>query len=425
MRIAYIAPYQGPGLLRRRPIRLNLALAGNLKIELVAELLTRRGHEVEILSQGEVVENRTRFYAAFSEPPRATGSHEVHYASALPVRFVNGWWSCRRTLALFRRRHKLRPFDLVIIYNLKPPQVECARRALNRFNLPVVVEYEDDAFVDIDGRDEKGPITRQRLRRAQDVLDRAAGCIGASPFLLSRFRSGIPSFLLRGVVSDDVMQASAQPVEARKNRVAFSGTLIRSRKGLEPLIKAWRLARLGDWELHIAGDGELAGKLREMSSGDDSIVFHGMLDRAQNARLLGTALIGINPHDVSATPGNVFAFKIIEYLAAGAHVVTTPMGDLEAELENGITYIQDNSVETIALALKKVIHERIYERTAARAAGDTYGPVAVELALDRLVREVLQQSRDPGSDRSNGRAVDSHRAARAAAAMPSWSVEES
>ena len=162
-----------------------------------------------------------------------------------------------------------------------------------------------------------------------------------------------------------------------------------------------------------------------MARGDDSIVFHGMLDRAQNAALLSTALIGINPHDVSSTPGNVFAFKIIEYLAAGAHVVTTPMGDLEAELEYGITYIPDNSIETIALALKKVIHERIYERTATRPAGDTYGPVAVELALDRLVRKVLQQSGDPGSDRSNGRAVDSDRPARAAAAMPSWSVEES
>ena len=62
MRIAYIAPYQGPGLLERRPILRNLALAGNVKIELVSELLRRRGHDVDVLSQGEVVEHRPRFF---------------------------------------------------------------------------------------------------------------------------------------------------------------------------------------------------------------------------------------------------------------------------------------------------------------------------------------------------------------------------
>jgi len=66
------------------------------------------------------------------------------------------------------------------------------------------------------------------------------------------------------------------------------------------------------------------------------------------------ATIGINPHHVSETPGNVFAFKIIEYLASGAHVITTPMGPLEKELEAGVTYMPDNSPATIAAALELV-----------------------------------------------------------------------
>ena len=62
MRIAYVAPYQGPGLLQSRPSLANLALAGNLKIELVADLLHQHGHDVEIISQGEVVENSLRYF---------------------------------------------------------------------------------------------------------------------------------------------------------------------------------------------------------------------------------------------------------------------------------------------------------------------------------------------------------------------------
>jgi glycosyltransferase involved in cell wall biosynthesis len=170
--------------------------------------------------------------------------------------------------------------------------------------------------------------------------------------------------------------------------VVFSGTLSRT-KGLEPLIKAWDMVGPPDWELHIAGEGELGDRLRKMAASSRGIVFDGLLDRNENARLLCSAKIGINPHDLSRTPGNCFAFKIIEYLAAGMHVITTPMGPLEPELERGITYIADNKPETIASALKQVIENRSYQRTAAEAALRTYGPDAVAESLEVLLRQVV------------------------------------
>lgn len=121
MRIAYIAPYQGPGLISSRPIVRNLALAGNLKIELVAELLHQGGHDIEILSQGEVIERRFRIYSGFRERSPYHSKIPVYYASVLPVKFVNILWSSQRTLALFKERHRAAPFDLVMIYNLKLP----------------------------------------------------------------------------------------------------------------------------------------------------------------------------------------------------------------------------------------------------------------------------------------------------------------
>jgi glycosyltransferase involved in cell wall biosynthesis len=391
MRIAYIAPYQGPALQQKRPSLANLALAGNLKIELVADLLHQYGHDVEIISQGLVVENSLRYFPGFTEAPEAGRNAPVHYASCFPVRFLNGLWSTWGARTLFANRHHDSPFDLVMIYNLDQPQVECARLAARQFGLPVIVEYEDDVFVNIAGIGERGFVTRLRLKRARDVLDFAAGCVGVSPFLLSRFKTRPPQILLRGVVSNQVMEVGQRELP-RSNRVVFSGTLFRS-KGLVPLIKAWKLCKLERWELHIAGDGELATKLREMARDDRSIVFHGLLGRDANAALLGTAAIGINPHDVSATPGNVFAFKIIEYLAAGAHVITTRMGELEPELECGITYLQDNEPETIAAVLRRVVDQREFERRATRAAQQIYGPKAVGDALDQLVKEVVRRHR--------------------------------
>ena len=92
MRIAYIAPYQGPELLRLRPCLYNLSLAAKVKIQLIAELLQGGSHEVEIISQGEVDKYRMRYYPQFVESELFHPNIPVYYVSALPVRFVSGFW---------------------------------------------------------------------------------------------------------------------------------------------------------------------------------------------------------------------------------------------------------------------------------------------------------------------------------------------
>jgi len=104
--------------------------------------------------------------------------------------------------------------------------------------------------------------------------------------------------------------------------------------------------------------------------------------------MICAAKIGMNPQDLTRTPGNVFPFKIVEYLAAATHVITTPRGALERELEAGVTYIADNAPETIAASLKRVIEERGYERTAEQAAVRTYGPDAISKSLNELLEQV-------------------------------------
>jgi glycosyltransferase involved in cell wall biosynthesis len=393
MRIAYVAPYQGVELLRRRPTTLNLALAGNLKIELIAELLSRAGHDVEVFSQGEVVENNGRFFPAFEEAIAGEWKIPVFYASALPIRFVNGYWSARGLLSIFRNRHGIRPFDALIIYNLKVPQVSVALHASEKLGLPVIVEFEDDSFVDIAGRPSTAGIkARWQRSRELKVLNQAAASICVSPHLQTRFKPGKPSLLLRGVISEQITAcAQRNPVEQRKNIVAFSGTFT-STKGLVPLIEAWKTLHLPGWELHIAGDGAIADDLRRRAEGVPSIKFRGLLDRHQNAAFLAESRIGVNPHDLSTTPGNVFAFKITEYLAAGLHVISTPMGPLQAELEAGVTYIEDNSLERVAKGLSDVIQDHRYGRLADDAAVRLYGGDAVTRALDRLLRNVAQSA---------------------------------
>jgi len=386
MRVAYIAHYQGPTLVRNRPCLHNLSLAIRVKVELIAELLRKSSHEVEIISPGEVDRYECRFYPYLEETELFHPSIPIYYSSALPIRFINGFWSGYRSAQLFKARHKVSPFDLVIIHNMKPGHIACAKYARNRLGLPVVLEYEDDLFADVRGERANGLLASYHLGVYARMLRKVSGCMAVSPYLLSQLPCSIPKLLLRGVVGEAIINSNHQPMALRKNWVVFSGTH-EGTQGLEQLVKAWGMLGLPSWELHIAGRGPITPALEKLAGNDPSILFHGFLSREENARLLCMARIGMNPQDVTQIPGTSFAFKIIEYLAAGLHVITTPRGALEPELEVGISYINDNSPDTIAKALKRVIDARSYERSAQDAAIAAYGPDAISRGLNRLVEE--------------------------------------
>jgi len=388
MRIAYIAPYQGPALKARRPISLNLSLAGTVRIETIARLLRESAHAVEIFSQGEVVELALKFYPGFTEPVRFHPDIPVTYSSALPVRYLNGIWQGSRLLSLFKARHRAAPFDLVIIYNLKVPQVMCAEYAMQRLGLPVVFEYEDDNFLGIDGQPSSG-LRPGYVRRAREVMSLVAGGMACSPHLLAQLPAGVPRLLVRGVVGEEIMRAGGKTEAAKNNWVLFSGTLSRT-KGVAPLIKAWPQAQLAGWELHIAGDCEDMASLKQLAGGRSDIIFHGLVRAPGLAELTALSRICINPHDLSRQPGNVFATKIVEYLAAGAHVISTPMGAVEKEIAAGMTFMPDNTPETIARTLQQVVRDGDWRKTAQQAVLDIYRPEALRAGLDNLMRACVR-----------------------------------
>jgi len=359
-----------------------------MKTEVVSALLRRQGHSVEIVSPGMAERQlKLTFYRGFAESTPAEDGSPVFYPSCVPVRFVTGWWSALRTLALFKARHRVRPFDLVVIYNLKLSQILCARHA-RHLGLPVVLDYEDDEFLDVDGRAMNGLRLRRHHQRARLTLESVDASFAVSPHLLAQVPAEVPKLLLRGVVGDDCLDSALDTTGERQNWVAFSGTHYRT-KGLKQLITAWKAFEIPGWELHIAGHGELTSTLHEMARGVRTVVFHGMLDRRENAHFLAQCKIGMNPHDLSQTPGNVFATKIVEYLAAGTHVISTRMGHLEPEIEAGITYIEDNAPNTILKSLREVITRGAYRRLARAAAVDLYGPHAVSKKLQTLLQQAV------------------------------------
>lgn len=350
-------------------------------------MLRASSHDVEVTSQGEVAEWRYKFYPAFREPEPFHPDVPVYYASALPIRKIKPLWGSLRTLQLFKSRHRAKPFDVAIIWNLQHPQLVCARYAIRKLKIPVILEYEDDAFVDIWGQPTRNSMGHHAF--AKWVLENVSGCMACSPWLLSQAPAKVPKLLLRGVIGADIISLGGQSVPLKKNRVLFSGTHYRQ-YGIPSLIEGWKQAGLSDWELHITGQGPDTAMLKQLAAGVPGVHFHGMVSREELVRLMCSAKICVNPHDVSHVQGNLFAFKIIEYLAAGAHVISTPMGKVEEDLERGMTYMPDNKPETIAATLKQVVQAGRWDQSAAQFARDAYGPEAVTKSLNALVNQVAK-----------------------------------
>jgi len=385
MRIAYITPYQGTTLIKRRPIVGNRSMSNRIKIELIAQLLQANGHDIEVFSHGEVDRPEFRFYPEFQEPEPFHPRIPVYYISALPIRRLYGLWASLRMRMLLKRRHRVSPFDVIIVFNFKPPQLTSARYGFRR-GIPVILEYEDDVFQSLAGEPET--VLVKRFRQAyRRIMAGVSGCIAVSPYLLSQVAPGLPTLMLRGVVGDDVLDASERLRQRKRDIVLFSGTHNKL-NGVEELITAWRSMALPDWQLHITGYGDMTDSLRQMAADSSGVVFHGLVSRAELVDLMGSAKICISPQLVSKTLGDQFPFKVIEYLAAGAHVVMTPMGSLESEIEAGITYMADNLPETIVSTLQCVVEEQRYTRTAERAVHRRYGSKAVSEALNHLLNEV-------------------------------------
>jgi hypothetical protein len=390
MRIAYINSYQGPTVVEQRPIVGNRSLSSRVKTELIARLLQANGHEVEIISHGEVTEHGLRFYPGFWETELFHPRVRVYYISSLPIRRINGFWAGLQAVRAFKKHHRECPFDLIIILNLNsPPQISCATYAVKHLGLPVILQYEHDAFRNgSSGEEEEGWLSRYRHSTYARILSSVSGCMSSAPRLLSQVPAGRPALLMRGVVDNDLVEASQQEVPKKSNWVVFSGTHIEA-NGVKELINGWKMASVSNWQLHITGFGGLTEELCKMAAKDPSIIFHGMISREELVSLLCSAKICISPHVANRIPGNVFSFKIIEYLAAGAHVIMTPEGDLEPDLETAVTYMSNNSPATIAATLQQVIRDRSYERTAPQTAVQHYGLTAVSKSLDRLIRQVM------------------------------------
>lgn len=203
------------------------------------------------------------------------------------------------------------------------------------------------------------PLSLQRLTRWVFSLPQSVVVLGATArrFVIEELHVDPRrvEVVINGV-PEPALPRPARPAGTPR-RVLFLGNLS-ERKGVSDLLQA--LARPGfdstGLEVVLAGGGDVAGyqaKARALGLGD-WVRFAGWCDQQQVARLMAEADVLVLPSYDEGLP-----LVILEALAHGVAVVCTPVGEIPAVLEDGVTacFVEPGDTEGIAAALQRLLRE--------------------------------------------------------------------
>jgi glycosyltransferase involved in cell wall biosynthesis len=163
-----------------------------------------------------------------------------------------------------------------------------------------------------------------------------------------------------------------QPRPAGPLQLVYAGKLSRA-KGVPWLLRALLGLPQGDWQLHLAGDGQGGEKeeiLQLVAQRPQQLCWHGAIRQAQLAQLLRSSHLCLLPSLYEGLP-----LILLEALACGCHVLTTELPGTRA-LFAGVT---DERIERIHLPLLEGV-----DRPAA-AAEDNF-IAALQAGLQRQLQ---------------------------------------
>jgi glycosyltransferase involved in cell wall biosynthesis len=351
-------------------------------MEPIARSVAARGHEVHVVAPWHPLVNR---------PAEDSGVH-LHFYRYAPVRSLNvfGYAAAMRADVSLRgaayiaaplalaagwraARSVAHRFRATVMHGhwVVPGGVTAAAAAPG---LPLVISlHGSDVYV----AETVAPAriaARQAFRRAGFVtacsadLARRAVALGAAPERIETVPYGVDVERFRPDVQARLIERQQLAVREGTPLVVAAGRLVR-KKGFEYLIDA--MVRLPAAVLALAGDGTLAGDLRERARAAgvaDRVRFLGNLTQDRVGGLLAAADVVCIP-SVRDDSGNVDGLPnvLMEALASGTPVVTTAAGGILSVVEDGVTafVVPERDSAAIAACMARIIEQP----TAARQVG--------------------------------------------------------
>lgn len=173
-----------------------------------------------------------------------------------------------------------------------------------------------------------------------------------------------PYIVLEGHTDVKNYEFVHQKREGEPYVVLYAGSLHET-CGIKELIEGYIKADLQNSELWIYGSGNCEQAVIDASKKYDVINYGGVIPNRELVKKLSEADLLINPR--STTPPYVkysFPSKNLEYMFSGTPFMTTKLPGMPKEYEDYVYLIEDESVDGIANALRKVYNINIVDQQA-------------------------------------------------------------
>lgn len=307
---------------------------GDRKTSLTLRVLLELGHEVFLLNSS-CTDATTPFYQAqwtttqidqqvidLYNPPRFSQDRRIGKAIQALLAPTIG-----------KSIVSEKEFDLVWIYNSYIFEARFALSLFKKKKIRIIFQIEDL------------PLARKRssfnLKPKLDAYYFRELCDASTKILMvnSSITNAIPSeenkakAVLFPPIIDPAISATAshQTVEKFKGeivKIGYFGALTEE-KGVGQLLRI--IQKLpANYELNLYGKGELEGQINRLAANHSNIKYHGFISGKPMTDQLHSMDILLNPHaDISKMQDGVFPFKMLEYIATGSYVITTPLPQLE------------------------------------------------------------------------------------------------
>jgi glycosyltransferase involved in cell wall biosynthesis len=394
MRIVFVGPFRSTAFNQRYGHPSDPSLGGQRKMNFVLRALLVRGHDVVVVSSALAYQAKSGFqlvpdsYETFPE-----GVVRIFHPPTVKTRPWGGLLMCLLCpIIALRELWRTRP-SLIISYN--GLAAECLSGLLSTLSrgTPYIIEVEDL------------PGVRFKWFHPKSLLDRllwpigyrlAAGFTAVNSEILALAEAlEKPAILLPGVIEDHLMQQvrnRATPFSGSERRLLYSGGLTKDR-GAGVLLEALPQLPKG-WKLVVTGTGHLASAFEnESMKSPEKCEYLGHLPVDQFYATMCKCDVVVNTPERLSRNSGVFPFKMFEYIASGAHVISVKLPKING-LDLSWCEIWDGTSEHMILLLNDAGEEFARAQNERCIARDfvvsRFRLEAVAGQMDRLLRAIVR-----------------------------------
>ena len=149
-----------------------------------------------------------------------------------------------------------------------------------------------------------------------------------------------------------------------------------------------------NWRLMVSGAGPLAAEFRRIADEQPSrCVYLGFVSVGEMYAALAQADAAINTPERVANPEGLFPFKMLEYIASGVHVISTPLPALGGPPMDWFQRWNGEPSEMGRLlqqAESDYQRETLFRETAIRWVVNNFRVIGVASKLDELLKAAVR-----------------------------------